>query len=253
MYEGCYKLVITEDVARTRRGLTSYFEQRNFGFQVVASFDNGRDALSYVLQNPVDVLLCDIRLPLLSGVDIARNLHGSGSRTRIVFISAYREFEYAVKGLEYGVETYLTKPIKQRELFDAFTRIRRDLDAQRVSCIDAEPLQSKTHAEQVIELAKRFVESISDDVTLPEVAARVSMSPSHFSRYFHEHTGTTFADFRRSVRMKRAAALLRSVDKSIGDVSQEVGYDNPKNFARAFRKYFGMTPREFRDFEGDRR
>jgi YesN/AraC family two-component response regulator len=249
MNTGPYKLVITEDVARTRRGLTSYFDQQDSGFRVVASFDNGHDALNYVLHNPVDVLLCDIRLPLLSGVEIARNLHASGSRTRIVFISAYREFEYAVRALEYGVETYLTKPIKQRELFDAFDRIRGILDEERLGGIDAEPLDSKSHAQQVIELAKRFVEAVSDDVTLAEVAGRVYMSPSHFSRYFRDHTGMTFAEFRRSVRMKRAAALLRLVDKNIGDVSQEVGYDNPKNFTRAFRKYFGMTPRQYRDFE----
>ena len=244
-----YTLVIAEDVERTRTGLEDFFKREATGFTVVATFDNGRDTYKYISQHQVDVLLCDIRLPLLSGVDIARDLHARNSRTRIVFVSAYRDFDYAVSALDFGVESYLTKPVRERELLDAFERIRSQLDQERGGQIHQNPLETLSYPERVVGVAKRYVENISENVTLGEVADRVSMSPSHFSRYFHEHMGMTFAQFRRSVRMQRAAWLLRSLERTIGDVSEEMGYDNPKNFSRAFRKYFGMTPREFRNRE----
>lgn len=84
------------------------------------------------------------------------------------------------------------------------------------------------------------------NVTLISAAEQVGRSPSSVSRLFLEATGTTFTDYLTARRMEKANELLSCIEYKIYEVSEMVGYSSPKNFARAYKKYFGRTPREFR-------
>lgn len=75
----------------------------------------------------------------------------------------------------------------------------------------------------------------------------VSLSPNYLSRIFKRKKGMNFSEFLLEVKMETAAKLLRDVTKKTYEIAAEVGYDNPKNFTRAFKQYCGRTPREFRE------
>ncbi len=72
------------------------------------------------------------------------------------------------------------------------------------------------------------------------------MNPTYISKYFKQKTGINFSEYLNDVRMTRAADMLEQGDCRTYEVSEAVGYQNPKNFTRSFKRRFGKTPREFR-------
>ncbi|MDG0809843.1 helix-turn-helix domain-containing protein [Cohnella rhizosphaerae] len=89
-------------------------------------------------------------------------------------------------------------------------------------------------------------EHFNRDIQLAEMANRVSMNYSYFSRLFKERTGLTFTAYLIKVRMEEARKLLQDPTLRINEVSDRVGYGNLYHFSRAFKNYFGMSPKEYR-------
>ena len=99
----------------------------------------------------------------------------------------------------------------------------------------------------VTERITAYIQQNYRTATLTEAAELLRMNASCVSQLFKEKTGCNFSDYLMEVRMKKAAELLKSPDTMVYDVSNQVGYISPKNFARAFRGYFGKTPKEYRE------
>ncbi|MFD2330446.1 helix-turn-helix domain-containing protein [Cohnella sp. GCM10020058] len=101
--------------------------------------------------------------------------------------------------------------------------------------------------ETVVTFAESYVrEHFNRDIQLAEMANRVSMNYSYFSRLFKERTGLTFTAYLIKVRMEEARKLLQDPTLRINEVSDRVGYGNLYHFSRAFKNYFGMSPKEYR-------
>lgn len=254
-----YSLLVVDDEPGTRNTLCSCFPWEDIGFNIVFQANNGQEALDYIRQHPVDVVLCDIRMPVLSGIDLARELYLSKSPTKVVFLSGYRNFEYAKKALDFGVKNYILKPAKYKELVDVFSRIKSELDEERSRYENQDTRTSDDKGQDrgfsledgVISTIKNYVQRNYRSATLEDVAKVVHMNPNYLSYYFKQKTGENFSDFLTEVKMKNAAELLKNIDLKIHQVGRMVGYSNAKNFARSFKKYFGVTPKQYRHKGGN--
>jgi two-component system response regulator YesN len=243
-----YQLIIVDDEAEIRDGLCKYFPWKQLGFEIAALLENGLQALEYIESEPVDVMLCDIKMPFMNGLDLAKELHAKNSAVKILLLSGYREFEYAQEALRYGVKDYLLKPTKYDELVKVFTKIKKELDKEafaRGTPVAAE--DGRTYNEQVIDLIKSYLRDNLQTATLEEAARLVHMSPVYLSKFFKEKTGENFSNFLMALRMEKAARLLRDISYKTYEISELVGYSNSNNFTRTFKKFFGKTPKEFRN------
>ncbi|WP_055106189.1 response regulator transcription factor [Paenibacillus ihumii] len=127
-----YNLLIVDDEAETREALSSYFPWDEVGFEVVGQANNGQEALQFIAGvERVDVVLTDIKMPVMSGVELAEKLYNGHRHIKTVFISGYRDFEYAQKALHYRVKNYVLKPAKYHVLMEVFHEIKEELDAER--------------------------------------------------------------------------------------------------------------------------
>ena len=97
-----------------------------------------------------------------------------------------------------------------------------------------------------------LTEHYSEDFSMADVAARLGMTESSFSRYFRRATGNSFTDFVNRLRINRACQLLMETDRYITNVCYDVGFNNVANFNRRFLQIKGMTPKEFRAQSGGR-
>lgn len=241
-----YKLLIVDNETETRTGLARYFPWEDIGYTVVGHCGDGMEALDFMTSRQVDVLLCDIRMPRLSGLEVARELRSRKHKVKIVFISGHRDFEYAQEALTYEVKAYLLKPTRYEELARVFSEIKMELDA-------ADPVSAATsdiparHHEQIVSRIKQYVENQYATATLEEAAALVHMHAHYVSKYFHERAGVTFSDYLTAVKMRKAAELLGDISYKTYEISERVGYGHAKNFTRTFKKYYGVTPREYRN------
>ncbi len=244
-----YKLVIVDDEAEIRDGLCNYFPWEQLGFEVASQFENGLQALEFIRQNKVDVLLCDIKMPFMNGLELARELKLCNSEVKILLLSGYREFDYARQALEYGVKDYIVKPTKYDELIKVFSKIKMELDKEtnQNETFIHKPAQGSNYHEKIIMTIKAYLQENFQNATLEEAANLVHMNPFYLSKFFKDKTKENFSDYLIAVRMEKAAQLLNDISYKTYEISELVGYSNPKNFTRTFKKYFGKTPKEFRN------
>ncbi|MFH5185124.1 response regulator [Paenibacillus sp. TAB 01] len=254
-----YKLLVADDETKIRMGLCSYFPWNDIGFEIVSEAKNGKQALDYILHHEVDVVLSDIKMPVMSGIELAEELHNRKSDTKIIFLSGYKEFEYAQQALGFGVKGYIIKPTKYEELLKLFTGIKAELDNEKLNGkrFTAEPptepvepeenQEEQGYHEKKITAIKAYVTEHYQHVTLEEAAGVFHMSLHYLSKYFKKWSGQNFSDYVISVKMEKAAELLKDISYKSYEIGSAVGYDNAKNFSRAFKLYFGKSPREFRN------
>ncbi len=242
-----YNLVIVDDESKIRNGLCNYFPWHEIGFRVTYDAKNGRDALNYIQNNHVDVILSDIKMPEMSGIELIEQLHMQKSKIKVVFLTGFREFELAQKALIFGAVNFIVKPTKYHELVSIFSKIREDLDECETQCTNDISSDTQSHNSKIIALIKSYIDENYNQVTLNDIAGLVYMSPTYVSKYFKQKTGQKFSDYVISVKMKKAAELLNDIRYRICDVSNMVGYENAKNFSTTFKKYYGKNPKEFRE------
>ncbi|MBQ8953683.1 MAG: response regulator [Clostridia bacterium] len=123
-----YSLVIADDDAMIRRGLSSLVDWDNLGFRLVGVCEDGQQLLDFIRRMPVNVVLTDISMPGLSGLDVAQAVKAIRPDCRFVILSGYSEFEYARSAVQLGIFDYLLKPVSPRKVEEIFTRLKETLD-----------------------------------------------------------------------------------------------------------------------------
>ena len=116
-----------------------------------------------------------------------------------------------------------------------------------ISYMEHLKLGGKCGGHRIIEHAKLYIrDNCAQDISLEAVSHEVGLSSAYLSRLFKKEEGMNYKDYLSSVRMEKAAALLREGNLNVSQVAQEVGYASLKNFSAAFKSYFGVTAREMR-------
>jgi YesN/AraC family two-component response regulator len=250
-----YRVFVVDDEKEIRKGLVNFFPWKMLGYEVIGQAENGKQALDFITKNVkmVDVLLTDIKMPIMDGIELIRELLQKGIHLKVVLLSAYSDFEYARDGLKMGVVDYALKPTEYNNLIQTFQRIGKMLDAERGTTPDSENSQSHQplsyHGKQV-QAVKQYLNINYANTTLELAAQYINLSPSYLSTIFKEETGITFSDYLLAKKMENAAQMILDIEYKAYEISEKVGYSSSKNFTRAFKKYFGISPREYRNKQG---
>ncbi|WP_018931255.1 response regulator transcription factor [Gracilibacillus lacisalsi] len=242
-----YKMIIVDDEAEIRIGLANYFPWNQLGFEVVYQCVNGKQALEYIEQNEIDLILTDIRMPIMDGIELAKELYKQNSLVYIIFLSAYRDFQYAKEALKYGVKDYIVKPGKFEEIQEVFTAVKAQMDKEW-----SHNHKKANYIDNIIQTIEEYIKKNYADICLDDIAHVLKMSPNYISRLYKDKTGDNISHFIMKTRMEKAAELLRDYHYKTYEISEAVGYHNPKNFTRTFKKYHGVTPRDFRNANMER-
>ncbi len=128
MHDELYTVVVADDEPELREAVCQMIRWEDIGLRLVGSAGNGLDALQLVEQLQPDLLLTDIHMPFISGVELARQVRELRPMTQIAFLSGYDDFEYAQQAIACDVISYLLKPIGMAELTAALADIRRKLE-----------------------------------------------------------------------------------------------------------------------------
>jgi two-component system, response regulator YesN len=141
-----YKLLIVDDEYIVREGLKIIIDWNYYGFEVCGEAVDGRDGLNKILELSPDLVLMDIKMPGLQGIDVIEEVRRRGYNCRIILLTGYSDFEYAKSAIKLGVSYYLLKPIDEDELIEAATKIYGEL--QEESRIQKYMDSSKKHIQK---------------------------------------------------------------------------------------------------------
>jgi len=125
------KLFIVEDEDIIRKGLVNNVQWESWGFQVCGEAANGKKALEYIEEHDVDVVLTDVRMPVMDGLELSGHIKRIKPEVKIVILTGFSEFEYARQSLENGVFQYILKPLKRDKLAEVFQQLREVLEDAR--------------------------------------------------------------------------------------------------------------------------
>lgn len=123
-----YTVVVADDEEELRRAIIRRINWEEIGFQVVGEAENGIEALELVGEKKPDLLLTDIRMPFISGVELARQVREIRPATQIAFLSGFDDFSYAQQAIQYNIISYMLKPISMADLTENLIQIKQKID-----------------------------------------------------------------------------------------------------------------------------
>lgn len=126
-----YKVLLVDDEILIREAVSAKIRWEELGFELAGLCENGQQAVAFIKENPVDVVLTDICMPYLDGMELSKYIYENYPQTEIIIFSGYGEFEYAKQALQYHVSEYILKPVTARELSKVLLTEREKLDRMR--------------------------------------------------------------------------------------------------------------------------
>lgn len=242
------KILIVDDEAIVREGLKKCLDWEEHGLEIAAVAENGARALEYVREQLIDIVITDIKMPMMDGLELLRKSKEIRPDTIFLILSGYDDFEYARQALRYGADDYILKPIKEEELLDSLNRICEKYFPEEFTSLSLRPEQYSGTVRQIISYVDMNMEET--ELSLKQIADNVLfMSSSHLSRLFLKETGYKFSTFLTIKRMEKAKRLIcQNRDITVYEVAEQTGFgNNPQYFSTVFKKYFGKSPTELRN------
>lgn len=236
------KILIIDDEPKIRNGLSNLLTRRE-GWEVAGAYENAADALKYLAVNQVDVMITDIKMPEISGLELIARIRERDKKTAIIILSGYSNFQFAQRAIELGVSRYLTKPTNPRELICVLEETEKKLGGKQEKEKDSGKIPNL-----FVQKAADYIKlNYSEKISIKEIADQLYLSPNYLSELFKKHTGKTISEYLTEYRLEKACQLLDHAEYRVGDVSGMVGIHDGRYFSNMFKKKYGMTPTEYRN------
>lgn len=126
-----YKVLLVDDEILVREAVSAKIRWKDLGFELAGLCENGQQAVAFMKDSPVDVVLTDICMPYMDGMGLSKYLYENYPQTQIIIFSGYGEFEYAKQAIQYHVSEYILKPVTAKELSGVLVSVREKLDRAR--------------------------------------------------------------------------------------------------------------------------
>jgi two-component system, response regulator YesN len=154
-----YKLLIVDDEVEVRRGIINKIQWEELGYEIVAEGENGKEALELFEKNLPDVVLTDIKMPFMDGLELSRIIKEKYPTTRIIVMTGFDEFEYAHKAIKLNVSEYLLRPISAQELTDILIKVKAQMDEEVAEKENVEALRDH-YRKSIPILREKFLASL---------------------------------------------------------------------------------------------
>ena len=249
--KGEYTLLLVEDNAELLLLMKGLFAKT---YQV-ATAENGRIALEYIREHNVDIVVSDIMMPEMDGLELCRTIKSDVATSHIivVLLTARISTENQISSYEVGADDYIPKPFEPKVLkvrLASLLKQRRKIQTEFKNNPKAGLILHTGFTsldEQLIEKALKIVEENISDPKLDVVtlADHLHVSRSTLSRKIKAITGQTPLDFIKDIKMKYACRMLENKTVTVAEVVIALGYSDHKHFTTSFKEVFGITPSEY--------
>lgn len=246
------KILIVDDEPHVRSAMSRVIRLHDEKFDVKEAED-GREAVELLAQQPVDLVISDIRMPEMDGLELSRYMRCQYPETFMILLTGHADFEYAQQAIRVSVFDYLLKPASRESILERVDTVGRLL-AERIRNEKPYPIHSQGLLEKRVTLP-RLVRQTFDyieahyaaDITLASLAERLEVNPNYLSGLLKVKTGHTFTHHVTRFRLAKSKQLLATTNLKIYQICEQVGYVDQAYFSRLFKSTVGMTPIEYRE------
>ncbi|SFG63846.1 response regulator transcription factor [Oribacterium sp. WCC10] len=243
------KVMIVDDERFVRRGIIQETDWELIGCEVVAEAGNGLEALEKARETRPDLVVSDIRMPEMDGLQLGEKLVELYPEIKLIYLTAYSDFEYARKALRVGASDYLLKPFEDGELEATIQRLihlgfpeEQEKEPDILGLKDKSEVNNKYVKEAIEYIEKHYMDT---EFTLMALAESLSVSEGHISRLFKAETANSINNYLTKYRIKKAMELLKDVKIKVYEVAELVGYQDIAYFSNTFKKLIGKSPSDY--------
>lgn len=250
---GIYKVLIVDDDEE----IVDYLHSQLKSKYMILKATNGQKALELAVKNKPDLIISDIIMPGIDGIQLLQRLKSNVETNHIpiIILSTLGTVENRINGLKYGADGYIGKPFDMSEIsvmIENLISTRKKLRGKYSGVQEQNgKIKEITISDNEKRLMDKIVQVINDNFSNPEfsieeLSREVGISRAHLHRKMKEYTGISGSDFIRNIRLKKACELLKNQNIDISQIAYAVGFRNVGYFATIFKKYYGITPSDYR-------
>lgn len=263
-----YRMMIVEDEKWQREGLCEYLDWSSLGVALSGAAANGAQGVDMAKSVRPHIVLTDIVMPLMNGLDMSREIRRLFPEVRIILLSGHDDFQFAKEAFSFAASEYLLKPVRRDELEQVIRRMvatlddedkkrvemsvltqagrtcpsrqgRRDQDAVETGNAPA-PDPMVAHIREIV--SRQFARSLD----LGSVSKVVNLSPYYVGELFRRHEGVGFHQYLMEYRLEQARQQIVATNHPVSDIAKSVGMKNRSYFCKLFKERFGVSPVEYR-------
>lgn len=247
-----YKILVIDDEEEIRDYLKLELKEI---YKVITAAD-GVEGYKMAISELPDLIISDVMMPEMDGFKLVNKLKGNTNvgHIPVILLTSKTEHEDKINALEKGADAYLTKPFNTEELLITVSNLiasRKMLKSKFSGAQDqADKVKSIEFKSSDEVLMERVMKHINDNIGNPEfnvemLTSNVGLSRVQLHRKLKELTGLSSADFIRNIRLKQAGILLKDKKINITQVAYAVGFTNQTHFSTLFKKFYGVSPKDF--------
>lgn len=241
------KVLLVDDERWVRTALKWTINKLNLPLQVVHEAQNGLEALDWIKMNDVDLILTDIRMPIMDGLALVKELSGLEGEYDVIVISVHDEFQFVQQAIRNGVSDYLLKPVEENEIKVCLEKWlngkSNDVNTSNHLLPDNDHVPLST-IERVLDYIKK---TPLDQITLKEAAESIHINPSYLSQLFKQQLNKKFVDYITELRIEESKRLLQNTTLRMSEIAERVGYSDLAYFSNNFKRIVGSSPSEYRN------
>lgn len=241
MEKHMWKVMIADDESYMLEAMENLIDWRKMECRLVFKAKNGQELLEQVKKNPPDIIITDIKMPLISGIEVAKYVYENRLPIKVIILSAYADFQFAQEAIKYDVCGYIIKTSVIEMLPGMIQKAIGKLSVSTELEKDSEELYSD---DILGRLQKYIAEHYTDKLTLTKIAREIHANGSYLSRLYKTKTGQNLFDVINKMKLEKAKEYM-SQGKRIYEIAQMVGFDDVSYFSRVFKKHEGCSPREY--------
>lgn len=243
-------VLVVEDNQQLRTFIERLFRKKYHTFTA----ENGVQALKIIDEQPIDIVLSDIVMPEMDGLELCRQIKNTlnTSHIEVLLLTAKNSIDDRIESYNAGADGYLSKPFELKVLearVASLVRNRRHKSDQFKSNFDLNisSMEFASIDEKFLESAVAVIEEhlAEPDFDLDMFSGKLNMSKSSLYRKIKSLTQLSPVEFTKNIRLKHACQMLKNQQGNISDIAYSVGFADPKYFTSCFKAEFGMTPTEY--------
>lgn len=254
-----YKVLIVEDEDMIRNGLHYMMDWTALDCVVAGEASNGEEGLEQIAAIEPDIVLLDINMPIMSGLEMLAT-YDEEPPFSIIILSGYDDFQYAKRAIEYRVIEYLLKPVDHRELRAAVEHAKERVQQKQklqllqtsakqpdeLHVLDMHVWNKQQHpSSHVAQMIAYVQENYDQKISMNDLVEALDRSATYLNNKFKESTTYTFNEFLNRYRVHRAIEMLRQGDCKISMLALDVGFSNYRYFIKVFKRYTNVLPSDF--------
>ncbi len=267
-----YRVMIADDERIERLALRKTLSKHMAEVCEIYEASNGREAVRIYEEHKIQIVILDIEMPGMNGIQAAEEIRQRDPECCIIFITAFDAFDYARKAIRVRAMEYLVKPYEEEEFLNVMEEAVR-LTQKRTAGQKERPARREAAGEMLSEgmeentvlseeqeeeegqgrlaavshrIADYICRHYMEDISMQDAARAMNYAEAYFCKLFKQCFSCNFTTYLTRLRMEEAKKLLACPTVNIKEIGEAVGYSDSNYFAKVFKRYLGVSPTEYR-------